>query len=44
MRSQHRRRELIPSMGPAVLAHLSALGKLPDAGYLAGQSVSSALF
>ncbi len=44
MPNQQPRLELTPSMGTAVLAHLAALGKLPDTGYLAGESVSSALF
>ncbi len=31
-------------MGEAIIDHLSALGRLPQEGFLAGQSVSSALF
>jgi hypothetical protein len=36
--------ELKRDMGRAVIDHLSALGPLPSAGYLAGQAVSSAVF
>jgi hypothetical protein len=40
------KREVVfsPTMGEAVIHHLSALGPLSAEGYLAGQAVSSALF
>jgi hypothetical protein len=36
--------ELSPLMGEVIIDHLSALGTLPQEGFLAGQAVSSALF